>query len=715
MPDEPRGRPSRVAPRGLPAMAFAALLVLAAPPVPGGGGVHAAEIALAPGGPIATPEAARDAARVAARTADKPVRIVVADGTYRLTAPLALTAEDSATEWVAAQGASPVFSGGEPVTGWRERDGLWVAPMPAAQAGRRFEQLWVNGRRAVRARHPNRGFLHVGGPAAPGTFADEAFAAENAETAKLGFHLGPAEHALLAAIPPAERDGLLVTVTHDWAVSQARVAALDDATRSVRIRGRARYPFAAKGRPAARLWLENYAAALDEPGEWHLDAAAGELCYKPLPGERPDAVEAVVPVAARLVTISGVRDVAFRGITFMHDDDRYPAAGLFEGQAAPGIGAAIEVAASRGVRFERCMVAHVGRHAIHFRDGCADSRVTHCRLEDLGGGGVLVGETARPPHDQVCEGIVIDDCIIRAAGRRHPSACGVTFTHTRRCAVTHCDIGDLYYTGVSAGWNWGYGESASRETLVENNRIHHLGWGYLSDMGGFYGLGTSPGTVIRGNHVHHVQSHRYGGWGIYYDEGSCDSLAENNLVHDTSDTGFHQHYGYANRVRNNIFAFGRRAQVHRTRNEPRLCFIFERNIVLWDAPATLLDGGDASWATNPNPAKGEPADTVVFRDNLYWRTDGTTPGPLNAGTITWDSWRKLGRDRGSLFADPLFVDAAARDFRLRPESPAAKIGFQAWDLGRAGVRDADPAWRAEAARGHVRPEWERDSQPWPAP
>jgi hypothetical protein len=234
---------------------------------------------------------------------------------------------------------------------------------------------------------------------------------------------------------------------------------------------------------------------------------------------------------------------------------------------------------------------------------------------------------------------------------------------------------------------------------VENNHIHHLGWGYLSDMGGFYGLGTSPGTVIRGNHIHHVQSHRYGGWGIYYDEGSCDSLAENNLVHDTSDTGFHQHYGYANRVRDNIFAFGRRAQVRRTRNEPRLSFVFERNIVLWDPPATLLDGGDASWASNAKPAKGEPADTVVFRDNLYWRTDGTVPGPLNGGTVTWDSWRKLGRDRGSLFADPLFVDAAGRDFRLRPESPAVKIGFQAWDIDRAGVRAADDP-RCRAALKH---------------
>jgi len=689
-------------------MPFMAAIAAAVVTLPGAGSAAgAADILLTPTGPISTPQAARDAAR----GSPKPARIVVADGTYPLTEPLELVAADAATEWVAAAGARPVFSGGRRVTGWRERDGLWVAPVPGVPSGGRgFEQLWIDGRRATRARHPDRGYLHITGTAPAGAFADLG-----AEPAKEAFQLPAETFAILRAIPAAERDDLLLTVTHDWAVAQARIAALDDASRSVRIKGRSRYPVAPAGDPAPRCWLENVRTALDSPGEWFLDRTAGELLYKPLAGERIDAIVAIVPVAGRLLSISGADDLRFRGLRFEHDDDHYPAGGLFEGQAAPGIGAAIEVRDSRGVRFESCTVAHVGRHAIHFHNGCADAAVVHCHLHDLGGGGVVVGDAAPPRGPDVCRRIVIDDCIIQQGGRRHPSACGVTLTHTRQCAVTHCDIGDLYYTGVSAGWNWGYGESQSRETLVEHNHIHHLGWSYLSDMGGFYGLGTSPGTVIRGNHIHHINSHRYGGWGIYFDEGSCDTLAEKNLVHDTWDTGFHQHYGYANRVRNNIFAFGRRAQVLRSRNEPRLCFVYERNIVCWDPPATLLDRGDAHWALVDKPAKGEPRDSIVFRDNLYWCTDGTTPGLLNQGTITWDAWRKLGRDGGSLFADPRFVDAAARDFRLAAGSPAVTIGFEPWDLSLAGVRADDAAWRAEAARGHDQPTWERDARPWPAP
>ena len=679
----------------------AAAALLAAVPASAG------EILLSPSGPIRTPQAARDAARAA----PKPVRIVVADGTYPLAEPLVLAKEDSQTEWVAAPGSAPVFSGGEPVTAWKERDGLWVAEMPGVRSGQRaFEQLWIDGRRATPARHPNRGYLHIVS-SAPG----DAFRDLGSEPAKAALQLPADAYALLKAIPAAEREHLLMTVTHDWTVSQARVADMNDMARSVRIRGKSRYPLAPGADGTLRCWLENYRAALDSPGEFFLDRATGQLLYKPLPGERPGDVAAVVPVASQLLTIGGARDVTFRGLRFEFDNDRYPPDGLFDGQAATHVGAAIEVTGGDRIRFESCTVAHVGRHAIQFHNGCADSAVVHCHLHDLGGGGVVVGDTARPKEPQVCRGIVIDDCIIQHGGRRHPSACGVTFTHTRQCAAVHCDIADFYYTGVSAGWNWGYGESASRETLVENNHIHHLGWSYLSDMGGFYGLGTSPGTVIRGNHIHHVNSYRYGGWGIYYDEGSCDAIAENNLVHDTWDTGFHQHYGYANRVRNNIFAFGRRAQVLRSRNEPRLCFIYERNIVCWDPPATLLDRGDDAWALNPDAGQGNPRDTVIFRDNLYWCTDGTTPGLLNEGTLTWESWRKMGRDQGSLFADPLFVDAAARDFRLREGSPAAKIGFQPWDLRLAGVRGGDAAWRAKAAQGHDYPTWEKDARPWPTP
>lgn len=668
----------------------------------------AAEIDLKPGGPISSLEAARDAARAA----PKPVTVRVHDGVYAVDKALVLEAADSGVTWAAAPGARPVISGGRAITGWQDTgDGTWRAEVPAArEGGWVFEQLWVNGVRATRARSPNRGFFHITEAAGASAFAGMA------DTKFEAFCVEKEQYDLLRAIPAAERAGVLLTVPHAWAVGQCRLADLNDAALAVRIQGKARYPFVVY-EPDQRWWVENFRAALDAPGEWFLDTAAGTLWYKPRPGEEMAKAEVVAPVAEQFVVMRGARDVTLRGLAFRHGQYRYPAAGMHDGQAASDIDGAIDVTDSSGIRIEQCEISRIGRYAVYFRNGCADSAVVSCHLHDLGAGGVRVGETGKPADERVCRGIVVDNNIIQHAGRLHPSACGVLVTHARHCTVSHNDIGDLFYTGVSVGWNWGYGESLSRENRIENNHIHHLGWGYLSDMGGYYGLGVAPGTRVTGNHIHHVASHRYGGWGLYTDEGSTDVWMENNLVHDTSEAGFHQHYGSHNRVRNNIFAFGRKAQIQRTRHEPRPSFIYERNIVVWDPASPLLDGGEWNWRLNDPPARGDPRDTAVFRRNLYWPTDGRIPALL-AKKWTWDEWRKLGRDEGSLFADPLFENLAARDFRLKPGSPAEKIGFVPWDLSRAGVRRDGPggdAWRAKAAEGGSYPDWDTDSRPWPAP
>jgi hypothetical protein len=657
----------------------------------------AADLVLKPGNLAAVLEQARKA--------PKPVRIVVEDGVHPITETITLGQDDSQVTW---SGKNAVFTGGTEITGWTKAEGgLWKASLP--DKAWKFEQLWINGRRATRARSPNKGYFHITDAVGAGVFPDL--------TKDMNFHafaIEPEQFQVLKAIPQTERDSVWATVTHAWAVGQCRIKALNDQALAVQIKGRAAYPFV-EFEPDQRYWLENYRAALDAPGEWFLDATKGELLYLPLPDEDISKAEVIAPVADKFLVIKGAKDIHFEGISFQYGHYLYPTDGLHDGQAATKTDGAIEIEDSSGIRFENCEVAHVGRHAIYFKNGCADSSVKRCHLHDLGAGGVFVGEIKRPADERVNHHIVVDDCIIQHGGRLHPSACGVVFTHTQHCVVTHCDIADFYYTGISAGWNWGYGDTASRETLLENNHIHHLGWGYLSDMGGYYGLGTSPGTILRGNHVHHIVSHRYGGWGLYNDEGSTDTLMENNLVHDTWNAGFHQHYGYFNTVRNNIFAFGHTAQVQASRNEPRLRFKYERNIVVWEPDVPLLDGGDWNWKLNDPPGRGEPKDTAIFRNNLYWPTDGKKPALLTKAHYTWDEWRKLGRDSGTIFADPMFEDLAKRDFRLKAGSPADKIGFKPWDLTLAGVRKADAAWVALAAKGSVYPNWDADARPWPSP
>ena len=67
----------------------------------------------------------------------------------------------------------------------------------------------------------------------------------------------------------------------------------------------------------------------------------------------------------------------------------------------------------------------------------------------------------------------------------------------------------------------------------------------------------------------------------------------------------------------------------------------------------------------------------------------------------WESWQALGLDTHSLVADPLFVDPANDDYRLRPESPALKLGFKPIPFEKIGPH-ADPlraSWPIVEARG----------------
>jgi hypothetical protein len=82
-----------------------------------------------------------------------------------------------------------------------------------------------------------------------------------------------------------------------------------------------------------------------------------------------------------------------------------------------------------------------------------------------------------------------------------------------------------------------------------------------------------------------------------------------------------------------------------------------------------------------------------MRSNLYWHVDGK---PFDFAGKSWAAWQLGGRDAGSIIADPLFVNPAQRDFRLRPGSPAGRIGFQPFDPAEAGVYGS-PAWKKLAA------------------
>jgi parallel beta-helix repeat protein len=616
--------------------------------------LSAQTITVSPSGPINTLAEARDAARAQRRSGKKgPITITVRAGTYYLAETLVLSPEDSDTIWQAAPGEHPVISGGRILAGWTKGKGsIWKAN---AQ-GPYFRQLFINGRRATRARTPNFGYFRIDGASSQ----DKPF--------KLHYRGNDIKKEW------ADRGDVEVIAYLAWADIRMPIVTVDEAAHVATL---ASDPRPSNKEVDARYFIENAPDALDAPGEWYLDKTTQTVSYLPVPGENMEQEQVIAPALEHLVRLEGkpeagefVRNVVFRGLTFSHAGWSIGPKGYADTQAASTAPAAIETAGALDCKIEKCTIAHSGGYAVSFGRGSKRNQVLACELFDLGAGGVKVGEPVQRENDaeQNYENVIADNHI-HDLGLVYAPAVGIWVLQSGRNQIVHNHVHDLYYTAISVGWTWGYGANQSKGNLIAFNNLHSIGKNMLSDMGGIYTLGVQPGTIIRNNLIHDISSFTYGGWGIYPDEGSSNMLIENNIVYGCKSAGFHQHYGRENIVRNNIFAFNRENQLMRTRAEPHSSFTIENNMVYFEQGRLL----GSNWRGGQ----------FTMKNNVYYDRRGA--GIRFAGK-SFSEWQASGQDRGSVIADPLFVNADNFNFRLRPESPALKMGFKQIDMATVGPR-----------------------------
>ncbi len=631
----------------------------------------------APHHPFRTlPEALKAAAAVRVAHPDEPVTLLLQRGRYELKEPLRIGPEHSGITLRSASPGQAVVSGGTRLTGWREvfgRPGLWEIHLPEFTNGRpAFHQLFINGQRAQRARTPNQGFF-------------QARAALGAQSPiDLPFRAGDLKPEW-ARFPDAQ-----VVLLMKWTDLHLPLVAVDPEKSVAELLGGPRATW--MDEPDARYWVENVPDALDAPGEWYLDTTTGWLrCLAPV-GVRLNRVPVVAARLTELVKVEGDPDsrrpgsrgvvdgVVFSGITFAETDDGIPAEGIQSPQSASPVRGAFRVTHAVDGVIEDCTFANLGGYALDLGRGAQRWRVIGNLVRDIGAGGIRIGEPGdtRPSDHDACHSHQVTDNEVLRLGRVFTAGCGVIVFQSGTNTIAHNHIADLYYTGISVGWNWGYQETPCRANVIEFNRVERVGQGRLSDMGGFYTLGPQPGTVIRNNVFSDIQSYRYGGWALYTDEGSTGIVVENNIATRCTDAGFHQHYGRDNLIRNNLLAWNTNHSVMRTRSEPHRSFWFTNNVILTRS-GTLL-GSDWSGGTNRFTSDG----------NLWFdRRHGTNVAAYRFAGQSWDQWRQQGHDVGSSIADPLLVDDGHPEKGLRKGSPAYSLGFRPIDVSTVGPRPKD--------------------------
>jgi len=260
-------------------------------------------------GPFATLPAARDAARKfrAGAVPSEETRIILHDGHYVITEPMVFTPEDSGTEkfpvrYEAAQGARPVFSGGRAITGFQHfSNGIWRASVPGVAEGKwYFEQLFVNGKRAVRARSPNKFWYH---PREVEEVALAPVVGKRLKSARHTIRMRPDDFTAVAGLPQDEIKDINLVVYHKWDNTRRFLDSINADEKSIITSGEGWKPWNS-WRGDVTFILENYLRALDVPGEWFL-ARDGYLYYMPLPEEDMKNAEVVAPVAEKFLVIKG--------------------------------------------------------------------------------------------------------------------------------------------------------------------------------------------------------------------------------------------------------------------------------------------------------------------------------------------------------------------------------------------------------------------------
>ena len=535
--------------------------------------------------PKATLTSALRQAREWRRTEDNRIQggitIYMEGGTYAFHEPVFIRPEDSGTKEsptiIRSVGDEKVIlSGGISINGWKKQGKVWVADVPAFN-GRPldFRQLWVNGKKAVRARD-----------------------VEDFE--KMNRICSVDEKNEILYVPAVSIRRLIDNkgnlkakyaemVLHQmWCVANLRIRSVEVQGDSAAIRfhqpeSRIQFehlwprPMVTTDGHNSAFYLTNARELQDVPGEWYHDIDARKVYYYPREGEKMQEAEVIVPAVETLVRVEGTVDrpvchIRFEKITFSYTTWMRPSekghvplqAGMYltdgyridpkmqrnylnhplDNQGWLGRpAAAVRVVAAKQIDFERCRFEHLGSTGLGYEEAVQGGVVRGCLFRDIAGNGLLVGSFSPAAHEthlpynpadrrEVCTQQQINNCYFTEIGNEDWGCLAIAAGYVGDVNIEHNEISEVPYSGISLGWGWTQTVNCMRNNRVHANLIHHYAK-HMYDVAGIYTLGSQPKSYVTENCVHSIYKPGYvhdpNHWFyLYTDEGSSFITVRDN-------------------------------------------------------------------------------------------------------------------------------------------------------------------------------------------
>lgn len=517
---------------------------------------------------------ARNMRRLAKIKNNEPLYIWMAGGTYSMYEPVFVRPEDSGTEQSptiiqAIDGENPILSGGINISNWKKEGKYWTANLPLFNGNPLlFRQLWVNGKKATRARNVS-------------DFEKMDRICSNDKINQILWV--PA-----SAVKNVMKSENLELVIHQmWAIANLRVKSITIQGDSAAIKfhnpeARIQFehpwpqPMVKKGLNSA-FYLTNAFELLDEEDEWYHDRAKNKIYYIPRKGENMTKAEAIVPAIETLVNICGTLDkpvqhIYMRGLSFKHTTWTRPSekghvplqAGMYLVDAyklrPPGVPgnfnkgienqgwigrppAALQLKNTIYIGIENCRFEQLGSCGIDILPGSKYSTIEGCLLRDIAGNGMQIGEFAEEafethlpydPTDQrlLCTHQRIANNLITDVTNDDWGCLAIAAGFVRDITIEHNEISEVSYSGINLGWGWTKTVNSMRNNLVHANYIHHYGK-HMYDVAGIYTLSVQSKSTINDNVVDSIYTPSYvhdpDHWFyVYTDEGSSFITVKDN-------------------------------------------------------------------------------------------------------------------------------------------------------------------------------------------